>query len=155
MKYKGYFVDNEGNKYFGQDKRVDEIKTNIDAMQNRLTKLEKEQKTLWKGALYMQDTHTANLNEKISAQKNGIVLMFSGYDGTEKNYNWTSFFIPKIWISLHQGSGVFFSLGDINGVNGFKYLYINDNNIKGHANNKGTHGDYNNSKYVLRYVFGI
>ena len=58
MKYKGYFVDNEGNKYFGQDKRVDEIKTNIDAMQNRLTKLEKEQKTLWKGALYMQDTHT-------------------------------------------------------------------------------------------------
>ena len=123
-----------------------------------------EQKVLWEGVRYMSADHTINLAEAISAQPNGIVLVFSKYDSStgqalENNFN--SFFVPKAFITSHKGYGSAFTMMDINfGCICHKYLYINDTYITGHTNNittgTGTSGiTYANNKYVLRYVYGV
>lgn len=121
-----------------------------------------EQKILWEGAMYMTAGHTANLAEAVSAQPNGIVLVFSKYsDGAAQENNFNSFFVPKIFVTTHKGYGNAFTMMDINfGQICHKYLYINDLYISGHANNSatgtGTSGiTYANNKYVLRYVYGV
>lgn len=119
---------------------------------------------LWEGTRYMTADHTINLSEAVSAQPNGIVLVFSKYDsstGEALDNNFNSFFVPKIWVNSHKGYGNAFTMMDINfGCICHKYLYINDTYISGHANNSatgtGTSGiTYANNKYVLRYVYGV
>lgn len=120
-----------------------------------------EQKILWEGGMYMTAGHTANLSEPVSEQANGIVLMFSKYEGGVLENNYNSFFIPKILVTTHKGYGHAFTMMDTNfGQVCHKYLYINDEYITGHANNNatgtGTSGiKYANNKYVLRYVYGV
>lgn len=123
-----------------------------------------EQKILWEGARYMTADHTINLAEAVSAQPNGIVLVFCKYDsasGTAQDNNFNSFFVPRIFVTSHKGYGNAFTMMDINfGQVCHKYLYINDLYISGHANNSatgtGTSGiTYANNKYVLRYVYGV
>lgn len=119
-----------------------------------------EQKVLWSGGMYMRADHIAELSEKISEQKNGIVVVFSGYsDGSPQDYNWASFFIPKKWATLHSGAGNFFLIGGTSGISAFKYIYVHDNKLVGHANNSGTQTQngiaFNNSGAVLRYVIGV
>lgn len=117
---------------------------------------------LWEGGRYMTADHTINLAEAVSAQPNGIVLTFSKYaDGAAQDNNFNHFFVPKLFISEMTGYGTAFTMMDINfGQICHKYLYINDTTISGHANNSasgtGASGiTYDNSKYVLRYVFGV
>lgn len=126
------------------------------------SKVYHEQKILWEGAMYMTAGHTANLAEAVSAQPNGIVIVFSKYsDGAAQENNFNSFFVPKIFITTHKGYGNAFTMMDINfGQICHKYLYINDLYITGHANNTatgtGTSGIiYANNKYVMRYVYGV
>ena len=74
-----------------------EDKTNL----NRAT----SNRTLWSGAWYMHGTQQAYLSETVSSQPTGIVLIWSGYDnGEAKNYNYRSTFVPKQFVSLHNGS---------------------------------------------------
>ena len=120
------------------------------------------QTLLWEGTMYMTAGHTANLSEAVSAQPNGIVLVFSKYaDGAALENNFNSFFVPKKFIVDHKGYGNAFTMMDTNfGQICHKYLYINDTYITGHANNNvsgtGTSGiAYANNKYVLRYVYGV
>lgn len=123
-----------------------------------------EPKILWGGDLtsgmYMTEGHTATLAEAISAQRHGIVLVFSAYNGADDtNYSWQSFFVPKQLVALST-SGHTFTLGRGKFTyTGTKYLYINDTNITGHADNNltGTSNGiaYANNKFVLRYVFGV
>lgn len=129
----------------------------LDELQSRIINEFKAQKKLWQGVYYMDENHIANLSELISNQKNGIILSFSGYaNSTAQNYNWSHFVVPKIWINeIPNGAGHFFLLGGSGGPLAFKYLYIRNNQIQGHANNTGQHGDYNNSSMVLRYVWGF
>lgn len=119
-------------------------------------------KILWSGALWMMEGHEIALNEAISKQPNGIVLVFSFYENGEKDYNFCSFFVPKHLVGLKEGAGHNFLMG----TQGFgaicnKYLYISDTLISGNiANNSGgTNGTtgitYNNAKFVLRYVIGV
>lgn len=118
--------------------------------------------TLWTGALYMQASHTINLSETISSQQNGIVLVFSYYaDGAAQDNNFHSFFISKHTVLAKGGSGHTFNMCTAN-LNDYcsKYLYIHDNRIVGHDNNKATaKGNsgitYDNTKFVLRYVIGV
>ena len=122
-------------------------------------------KVLWGGAIetgmYMTAGHTAELTEPISDQKNGVVLVFSYYNGTsDTNYNWQSFFVPKWLASNDGGSGHTFLLNRPTfSAIGAKYLYINDTQIKGHDDNDNTGTSngitYANNKFVLRYVFGV
>lgn len=120
----------------------------------------KEQKALWTGIYYMTDTQTVELSETVLEQKNGIVLEFSGYSGGyAQNYNWTCVFIPKRWVQNRAGAGYFVSLGGTDGICSYKYLYIHNDKIVGHANNKGSITKsgvtYNNSLMVLRSVYGV
>lgn len=121
-----------------------------------------EQKALWSGAMYMQESHTIALSESVSAQANGIVLTFSKYtNGAAQEHNFNHFFVPKIFVTTHGGYGSAFTMTDIAfGKACHKYLYINDTFISGHADNvtTGTGASgiaYANNTYVLRYVYGV
>lgn len=118
-------------------------------------------KLLWSGSWYMNETQTAELSETVSAQRTGIVLVFSLYDAetsTYKNQEMFEFFIPKYSIAKHNGNGRNFNLCGMFG-NSVKYLYLHDDKIVGHDKNSTTMTvggiEYNNKRYVLRYVIGV
>ena len=123
-----------------------------------------DQKVLWgadlTSGMYMTSGHTANLTEAVSAQPNGIVLVFSAYESSsDTNYSWQCFFVPKQLVALST-SGHTFELGRGKfSRKGTKYLYIYDTYIKGHDDNNltGTNNGitYANNKFVLRYVVGV
>lgn len=122
----------------------------------------KTQNILWQGEYYMAASHTANLNQPISEQKNGVVLVFSAYrNGTSQDYDFNSFFVPKKLIELKSQHPHAFLMarGNFDDI-ACKYLYIYDNRIVGTDMNTlrgtGTSGiKYNNEYYVLRYALGV
>lgn len=122
-----------------------------------------EQKVLWSGEYYMSGSQTATLSEAVSAQANGIVLVFSRYSsGVSHNYHFNTFFIPKKQVELLPGYGHTFLMttdGSFS-VMATKYVYIHDTYIAGNAINEttgtGTSGvKYENNGFVLRYVIGV
>lgn len=120
-----------------------------------------QQNILWSGARYMDETQTATLNDKVSEQSNGIIIVFSTYQsGEAKDFDWHCFFIPKKMIELHSGTGHTFSMNSVGyGRIAGKYLYIYNDKITGNADNKmsGTANGVtiNNALYVMRYVIGV
>jgi hypothetical protein len=119
-------------------------------------------KVLWSGTWYMTTAHIADLSEKISEQMNGIVIVFSRIgDGVAQNDNFASFFVPKTIVAKHPGLGMnFFMSHSSFEYCGAKYLYINDQQIKGHANNNlvgtGAVGiKFENNRFIMRYVIGV
>lgn len=119
----------------------------------------KKQKILWDNYMYMNSSQKAYLSEKISEQTNGIVLVFCGYsNGKPKTWNTTCRFIPKEKARLFNGAGGFIPMGGLEGISGYKYLYIYDDRIEGNDKNQQSISNgitYNNSDYVLRYVIGV
>lgn len=120
-------------------------------------------KVLWSGGYYMNDTQTATLSEAISAQANGVVLVWSEYtDGESVNANFNMFFVPKHFITLHAGKGMANFIGNGSGnIMCMKYVYISDTSIKGYAANNSAATEKNcgitmtANKFVLRYVIGV
>lgn len=120
-------------------------------------------KVLWNGGYYMSSGQTATLNEAISDQANGVVLVWSEYiDGAVDNSNFHSFFIPKHFVSAHNGRGI--SMFLITGTGNYattKYVYVSDTSIAGHDHNNAE--AYTSSsgikmtpkRFVLRYVIGV
>lgn len=116
---------------------------------------------LWSGGMYMTAGHKAELSEPISAQPQGVVLIFSRIvDGVVQDTNFHQFFISKAFVSQMNGYGHTFLMA----ANKFltiasKYLYINNERITGHADNDATGTasgiTYNNKSFVLRYVIGV
>lgn len=120
-------------------------------------------KVLWTGGYYMSDSQTATLSAAISAQTNGVVLVWSYYvDGANDNSNFQCIFIPKHFITLHNGKGIGMVLtnGSMN-VMASKYVYVSDTSIKGYAGNddaataKDTGVTSTPKNFVLRYVIGV
>lgn len=120
-------------------------------------------KVLWSGTYYMSDTQTATLSAAVSAQPNGIVLLWSYYtDGAADNSNFHSYFIPKQFVSSHNGKGhaIFMSNSSLT-MAASKYVYVSDTTIKGYAGNDDaaaakTSGITSTPKnFVLRYVIGV
>ena len=115
---------------------------------------------LWAGSWYMTSNHTANLGEKISNQKNGVVLIFNYFNEAVTTQSWHAFFIPKYAIEIGNGMPWDFWMGQSNfsRVCG-KGLYIYDDHITGADVNAqaGTSNGitYDNDTYVLRYVVGV
>lgn len=121
-------------------------------------------KVLWSGGYYMQNNQTATLSEAISAQANGIVLVFSRYTpstSTVNDFGWSTHFVPKHIVNINAGSGqAFIMTGDsFFNCTCSKYLYIRDTSIGGNENNTATGTNngitYANNTYVLRYVIGV
>lgn len=121
-------------------------------------------KILWgdelTSGMYMTSGHTASLKEPISFQRNGIVLVFSAYNGaSDTNYSWQCFFVPKQLVAISTSGHTFTLNRGKYTYTGTKYLYIYDTKIVGHDDNNlsGTNNGitYDNSKFVLRYVIGI
>lgn len=118
--------------------------------------------------LYMNGDQTVNLNEPISSQPHGIVLVFSRYtpgttgtNGTIHDHNFSYHFVPKGMISmLHNGGSVFAMNTTLQELYATKYLYFTDTTIKGNDQNSqsgtGANGiKYSNNMYILRYVIGV
>lgn len=111
------------------------------------------------------ESQTVNLDEAVSQQANGIVLVWSRYtSGAAENSYFNFSFIPKWFADKHKGAGVAVMLTgtprDTNRI-GIKYIYISDTTIKGYAYNddqiSGTDSGINlhGNSYVLRYVIGV
>lgn len=119
-------------------------------------------KVLWNGASYVKEDTTITLSGNVSAQPHGISLIFSAYDVANTspvNSSWNSFFIPKYAVANDDGGGFSFIL-ERGGKFYKKYLYINNNEIKGNAVNNNSafslHGQtVDNRNMVLRYVIGV
>lgn len=124
-----------------------------------------ENKILWSGGYYMTDTHKISLSENVSAQPNGIVLVWSLYsNGAAENAGFNYIFVPKQHITSFSGCGVScFLTGYANSTGtsalGFKYVYVNNDSIVGNRNNSYA-GDSNgltlaSNKFILRHVIGV
>lgn len=111
----------------------------------------KTQPVLWEGAEWM-GAYSINLNQLVSAQKTGIVLIFSGWSNNAvQNNNHTCYFIPKSYLNYCSGGGVLIPMGEADGVKGSKYIYIHDDHLTGNANNQTD----NNKKWALTQVIGV
>lgn len=122
-------------------------------------------KVLWDGVYYMSETQTATLNEAISSQANGIILVWSAYDPDQKNEvnaNFNMCFVPRYFVQNHPSSGVGLVLTTATlNVAASKYVYISDTSIRGYATNddaaetKDTGIVSTPKNFVLRYVIGV
>ena len=112
---------------------------------------------------YMVGSHTAYLEEKVSEQQNGIILVWSDFsNGTAQNWAYNFTIVPKVFISDHPGGGVstFLIEGAPLAYAANKYMYIYDDHIVGHDGNAQTGTSvtaikYTNSRFVLRWVYGF
>lgn len=112
---------------------------------------------------YMDGAKTVLLEETVSSQQNGIILVWSYYNSGSKDWGWNFSVIPKIFVTDNPSTGgmcVFLSESALLGNISAKYLYILDDRIVGNDNNiksgTGTSGiKYDNKKFVLRFVYGF
>lgn len=123
-----------------------------------------QNKVLWNDVRYMSAGHTITLSEKVSAQPNGIVLVFSRYkNGEVINSTFSTHFISKYQVSAFPSGGgyTFFLVNNADvTVVGVKHLYITDTQIKGDDSNvtelqENCGINHNNKGFVLRYVIGV
>jgi hypothetical protein len=116
---------------------------------------------LWSGATHLVETETITLNAPVSAQPNGIILVWSGYsNGQVRNWNVTYCFVPKQHIELFSGEGVSMTMyGSRFDVFCSKYVYVEDTQLTGNEHNDATGKNngvtYDNTAFVLRYVLGV
>lgn len=112
---------------------------------------------------YMTASQIVYLEEKISEQQNGIILVWSFYNGSVQDWGWNFTVIPKAWIPdnpNNMGMTTFMVENATVGNVGAKYFYVRDNRIVGNDNNSasgtGASGiKYYNNKFVLRWVYGF
>lgn len=113
---------------------------------------------------YMTSTHKIYLEEKVSEQLNGIILVWSYYaNGTPQGASFQFTVIPKtILLDNPSGGGIVAMMAShsIFALMGAKYIYVRDSYIFGHDNNNktgtGTSGiKYSNKAFVLRWVYGF
>jgi hypothetical protein len=117
-------------------------------------------KVLWTGTHFMTAGHTATLSEAVSAQPNGIVLLFSLYQNGTAGQTFQSFFVSKYSVSTYSANSNHFLLASSKlGYIGSKQLYISDTQITGNDANDdtGTFSDIilTGNVFVLRAVIGV
>ena len=123
-----------------------------------------DNQVLWgPGYYYMTANHTINLSQKVSEQKNGIVLVWQAYvDGQPQFYDFNYTFVPKHHTLVFPGRGISCFLSNSTGVKiGTKYVYVHDDRIEGNnvnddgATNRGSGITTTNNYWVLTYVIGV
>lgn len=121
------------------------------------------QKVLWSGAIWPTDSQAAPLNERISEQRNGIVLVWARYVDGEgaKDEQLICSFVPKKIVETKGGRGhAFVLMPNSLSTASVKYVYVADQKLTGHANNatEGTGNNgikYNNKYFALVQVIGV
>lgn len=104
--------------------------------------------------MYLDSGQTIDLSEKISDQKNGVVVVVSRYDSGvgAADYGWQTLYIPKTVVALKPNSGWAFPLVNASGtIFGNKYFSVGDDKMTGNDINIGN----NNKQWVFRYVVGV
>lgn len=118
---------------------------------------------LWEGVSHMNGGQTITFSQSLNNQPNGILLVFSSYEGgAEMDTGINTFFISKYQVNAMGASAghTFYMVSDPGFASiGAKTLYISSTNIKGDVSNTAS-GNYNgvqyvNSNFVLRYVIGV
>jgi hypothetical protein len=112
---------------------------------------------------FMSGSNTINLSQKVSEQKNGIVLVWQAYsDNAPQPWDYNFTFIPKWQVITNSSRGVVCYLATSHASYiGTKYVYLFDDKIKGYNNNstgatKGNSGiTTTNNHWVLTYVIGV
>ena len=123
-------------------------------------------KILWSGGQVMTAAQTATLSEAISAQQNGVVLVFTRYiSNAAVDYYYACHYIPKLVVSsaisvgqTAAGVTIMMATSKFEAVSA-KYLRVTDTKITGDDANSATgtaNGiTYNNGSFALRYVIGV
>ena len=135
----------------------------LNTLTGRIAPLEREQKILWSGGMYMTETQTAQLSENVSVQKNGIVIIMCLYAGGQaKGTDLYYSFVPKAVVPTSYSSSVSCSMHCCTagfGSIGTKYLHVHNSFIEGHDSNAstGTVSDiaFKNNAWVLYKVVGV
>lgn len=113
---------------------------------------------------FLNANQTIQLSQKISEQKNGIVLVWQQYlDNNVVNSYFNYTFIPKYHTVLSNGAGVTCWLANSTGNTvATKYVFVHDDHLTGSAVNDASSISRSgsdiitNSKYwVLTYVLGV
>ena len=112
---------------------------------------------------YMNASQTIKLSQKVSEQKNGIILVWQAYaNGEPKYYDFNYTFIPKQHILIHESSGVTCWLSNSSGnIIATKYVYVSNNQIQGNdlnstgATNRASGIITTSNHWVLTYVLGV
>lgn len=119
------------------------------------------------GVWHMNGKQTINFSQTVSNFAHGIILTFSAYNpsgGNVYEFDYTSFFVPKDLIVSRDGAGgslaTFFMTNPSLTNVGTKHICIYNNRMVGDNRNtgSGTGGSgikYNNSEWVLRWVYGV
>ncbi|QYG29974.1 hypothetical protein K0O13_07645 [Mammaliicoccus sciuri] len=135
-----------GNVMFNNGQTIEEWKMEID---NYINKTEDKFEELWSG----NDLVTANSSiipsKKLTECNNGWLLVFKNSSSVN---NFSYHYIPKIHLTLPRNlllDGVKLLTGSAGGVIAHKYIFIEDNSIKGHSSNET--GD--NSKTELYKIY--
>lgn len=110
-------------------------------------------KVLWQGASYMNADQSITLSEAISKQKYGILLIWSHYTSSAKDYDWNTNLVSKHTVATYPNQGYQFVVANDNNAVVTKYLYINDTQISGYGSNIDSASGRN--MLVLRYVLGV
>lgn len=116
-------------------------------------------KTLWSGTTWPNEESTLTLNQKVTQQAKGIVLVFS----TSSDLNdFQYFFVPKSHVIKHSGKSVYITLSDAMGNKmGKKIVYIYNDKIVGHSlNDNATYTSdsgikFSPNDFILVEVLGI
>ena len=117
-----------------------------------------ENKILWAGNEVMDSSTEIELDEGISRQPHGIVLVFSSASG---DVSFNTAFVSKKQVELFANTGHTFLMGINAGFSkmGAKYLYFTDTTVTGHSGNTSSGSNsgisYDNTYYALRYVIGV
>lgn len=119
-----------------------------------------DNKLLARPVWYMNGSQSFSLSEPVSAQKHGIVLLFTEYyDDAPHSSQSTCYFVPKQVVADFPGMGHAFHLGCPRWNFGCKYLYISDETITGSStnidNSKWNDIQMTNARFVLHSVYGV
>ena len=140
-----------------------DTKKEIETVDNKIS----DYKLLWSGNYWPDDTQTCTLSEKVSEQKNGIILWFSVYNEgeTSDNTGWFPYYVHKSIFKVKQNLGVSNGAGfcvpvvasGSFGTVATKYIYVYDTYVTGNASNKGEGTGavtYNNRYWTLKAIVG-
>lgn len=105
---------------------------------------------LWSGSpIHLNGNQSVQLSEPLSRQPTGITLVWQEYvNGAAANSSWGYTFIPK---SHNLGGGVACALTHFNGTFIRKYVYVDQQQLRGHNNNNTSPA----STLVLSRVLGL
>lgn len=160
--YGNYYNEKGYTNYYGNNIQLIS-KKNIALNPSSYITSSRNLKVLWigSGTWYMNQNNTASLNESITSQLNGIVLVWSEYTTKVQNAGWNFTFIPKIYgsNSVIKGSPIEIILTSFGQI-GYKSVYINNTTIIGSSINDDSSYTINGittnpNKFVLRYIYGV